>query len=372
MICTAPARPAAGRSSSARRASPRACRSPGCSRPAEPPSRSPRGGGGAAARGPGGLPLARPDNPVTLPIYADNKRDRLGPQAREGPAAVLQLGRVHQHRRRQVVREEVRRQGPDQHVHHDRRGGRQDLQRHRPVRRVRARAGVPRAAGRRQGAAAAEPQLHPEPARPTSGSRCRAPGTTSAARYTVPYTIYTTGIGWRTDKLPDFNPATMSNPWSALWVEGPKISGKVGLLDDQHEGLAMGLLHNGVTDVNTENEKAAQRGQGRADQAGQLGQPEVRHQRVPAPRRRLAVAAPGVVGRHGLDAVLRRRRAPSRRCSATGGRQTGAGRSATTRWRSSRAPRTRCSRTCSSTTCSTPSRCSPTSTSPTTSSRWTR
>ena len=27
------------------------------------------------------------------------------------------------------------------------------------------------------------------------------------ARYTVPYTIYTTGIGWRTDKLPGFNPA---------------------------------------------------------------------------------------------------------------------------------------------------------------------
>jgi spermidine/putrescine transport system substrate-binding protein len=73
------------------------------------------------------------------------------------------------------------------------------------------------------------------------------------ARYTVPYTIYTTGIGWRTDKLPHFNPAAMSNPWSALWVEGPKIKGKVGLLDDQHEGLTAGLLHNGVTDVNTEN-----------------------------------------------------------------------------------------------------------------------
>jgi spermidine/putrescine transport system substrate-binding protein len=75
------------------------------------------------------------------------------------------------------------------------------------------------------------------------------------ARYTVPYTIYTTGIGWRADKLPGFDPAMMENPWSALWVEGPKISGKVGLLDDQHEGLAMGLLHNGVTDVNTEDPK---------------------------------------------------------------------------------------------------------------------
>ena len=89
--------------------------------------------------------------------------DRLRPLAREGTAAVLQLGPVHQHRRRQGVREEVRRQGSDQHVHDDRRGGREDLERHRPVRRVRARAGVPRAARRRQGPAAAEPQLHPQP-----------------------------------------------------------------------------------------------------------------------------------------------------------------------------------------------------------------
>ena len=45
---------------------------------------------------------------------------------------------------------------------------------------------------------------------------------------------------------------------------------------------------------------ADQRRQGRADQQlVNTRQPEVRHQRVPAPRRRLAVAAPGVVGRHG-------------------------------------------------------------------------
>ena len=48
------------------------------------------------------------------------------------------------------------------------------------------------------------------------------------SRYTVPYTIYTTGIGWRTDKLPGFNPAKLANPWSALWAQGPKIAGKVG------------------------------------------------------------------------------------------------------------------------------------------------
>jgi spermidine/putrescine transport system substrate-binding protein len=75
------------------------------------------------------------------------------------------------------------------------------------------------------------------------------------SQYTVPYTIYTTGIGWRSDKLPHFNPENYSNPWSSMWIEGPKISGLVGMLDDQHDGMALGLLHNGVTDVNTSNPK---------------------------------------------------------------------------------------------------------------------
>jgi spermidine/putrescine transport system substrate-binding protein len=73
------------------------------------------------------------------------------------------------------------------------------------------------------------------------------------SQYTVPYTVYTTGIAWRTDKLPNFNPEHYSNPWSSMWEQGPKISGLVGMLDDQHDGLALGLLRNGVTDVNTEN-----------------------------------------------------------------------------------------------------------------------
>jgi spermidine/putrescine transport system substrate-binding protein len=76
------------------------------------------------------------------------------------------------------------------------------------------------------------------------------------SQYTVPYTIYTTGIGWRADKLPGFHPTNYANPWSALWEEGPKITGRVGMLDDQHEGLTAGLLRNGVTDVNTDDPTA--------------------------------------------------------------------------------------------------------------------
>jgi spermidine/putrescine transport system substrate-binding protein len=73
------------------------------------------------------------------------------------------------------------------------------------------------------------------------------------SRYTVPYTVYTTGIGWRADKMPTFNPDALANPWAALWQVGPTVKGRVGLLDDQRDGMAMALLRNGITDINTSN-----------------------------------------------------------------------------------------------------------------------
>jgi spermidine/putrescine transport system substrate-binding protein len=75
------------------------------------------------------------------------------------------------------------------------------------------------------------------------------------SRYTVPYTVYTTGIGWRSDKLPGFNPDKLANPWNALWQVGPTIKGRVGMLDDERDGMAMALLRNGITDINTDNQK---------------------------------------------------------------------------------------------------------------------
>ncbi len=72
------------------------------------------------------------------------------------------------------------------------------------------------------------------------------------SRYSVPYTVYTTGIGWRDDLFPGFDPSKLARPWSALWTQGPKIAGKVGLLDDEHDGMTMGLLDRGYQDPNTE------------------------------------------------------------------------------------------------------------------------
>jgi spermidine/putrescine transport system substrate-binding protein len=67
-------------------------------------------------------------------------------------------------------------------------------------------------------------------------------------QYTAPYTIYTTGVAWRKDKVPE-DPYSMANPWSMLWQ--PKYKGKVAILDDYREGISLGLMKNGIYDLNS-------------------------------------------------------------------------------------------------------------------------
>ncbi|HEV3389666.1 MAG TPA: spermidine/putrescine ABC transporter substrate-binding protein [Solirubrobacteraceae bacterium] len=221
-------------------------------------STTPTGGASATASasktpvGPGGLPLARPYRPVTLPIYADNKAIASGLTPEKGP---LQFYNWDAYINPDVVKSFEKKYGVKVEIS--------------------TFTTIDEAVAKISSGAVQFDVFVPElvflerlavgkvlqPLNLTYVPNLKAnvwpslanPWYDVGSRYTVPYTVYTTGIGWRTDKLPGFDPANLSNPWSALWVEGPKISGKVGLLDDQHEGLAMGLLHNGVTDVNTEN-----------------------------------------------------------------------------------------------------------------------
>ncbi len=63
------------------------------------------------------------------------------------------------------------------------------------------------------------------------------------SRVSVPFTVYKTGIGWRTDKVDG-----MTGSWRDLW--NPQGAGHVFTLDDQDEALAMAALLLGY-DVNT-------------------------------------------------------------------------------------------------------------------------
>jgi spermidine/putrescine transport system substrate-binding protein len=67
-------------------------------------------------------------------------------------------------------------------------------------------------------------------------------------QYSVPYTVYTTGIAWRVDKVSD-DIAKLPNPYDVFWDQ--RFKGKVEILDDYREAMSMVLLRNGVTDLNT-------------------------------------------------------------------------------------------------------------------------
>lgn len=68
-------------------------------------------------------------------------------------------------------------------------------------------------------------------------------------QYTVPYVIYTTGIGYRRDVITDDQIRSMSNPYDIFW--DPKYKGQVGIYDDYREAISMTLLRKGITDLNT-------------------------------------------------------------------------------------------------------------------------
>jgi spermidine/putrescine transport system substrate-binding protein len=70
-----------------------------------------------------------------------------------------------------------------------------------------------------------------------------------AWRYTVPYTVYTTGLGWRSDRVKT-DVAALPNPYDTLW--DPKYRGQTAILDDYRSTIEMCLLRAGITDVNSD------------------------------------------------------------------------------------------------------------------------
>lgn len=72
------------------------------------------------------------------------------------------------------------------------------------------------------------------------------------ANFTIPYTVYTSGLAWRNDLL-DKDLAAMGNPYDILWDE--ELRDRVHVLNGSRELLALGLLAQGETDVNTEHKQ---------------------------------------------------------------------------------------------------------------------
>lgn len=73
----------------------------------------------------------------------------------------------------------------------------------------------------------------------------------TGSRYSIPYTLYTTGVGYRVDKIdPADDPFKLKDGTDLLY--NPKYKGRTWVLDDDREALSMALLRLGITDVNTE------------------------------------------------------------------------------------------------------------------------
>jgi len=78
------------------------------------------------------------------------------------------------------------------------------------------------------------------------------------SRYTVPYVVWSDGIGWRNDKI-ETDIAGLKVPWDIFWESEP-YRGKVAILDDKRDALAMPMQRDAMRtgrrpDLNTEDAK---------------------------------------------------------------------------------------------------------------------
>jgi len=78
------------------------------------------------------------------------------------------------------------------------------------------------------------------------------------SRYTVPYVVWSDGIGWRNDKI-DVDIPGLKVPWDIFWESAP-YKGKVAILDDKRDALAMPMQRDAMRtgrrpDLNTEDGK---------------------------------------------------------------------------------------------------------------------
>jgi spermidine/putrescine transport system substrate-binding protein len=203
-------------------------------------------GGSAGASGPitsGGVPLPRPDNPVKWPIFSDNKQIAAGLAPEKG--ATLQIYNWVAYINEAVIKnfckkyhckyslttfntmsEAMAKLGSGQFKFDiffptvDRLGQLVETKLIRPLNH----SYIPNIAN-------AWPDY-------------QNPFYDQSWRYTAPYSIYTTGMAWRKDKV------NLTPSWNMPW-EAAKYKGKVAILDDYREGISLALMRAGNLNLNT-------------------------------------------------------------------------------------------------------------------------
>jgi spermidine/putrescine transport system substrate-binding protein len=72
------------------------------------------------------------------------------------------------------------------------------------------------------------------------------------SQYSVPYVVYSTGISYRRDAIPDDLIHNADNPRAMLW--DPQYNGRVGVYDSERDTIAFALQKLGINDINTESD----------------------------------------------------------------------------------------------------------------------
>ena len=148
------------------------------------------------------------------------------------------------------------------------------------------------------------------------------------SRFSIPYTLYTTGVGYRVDKIdPADDPFKLKDGTDLLY--NPKYKGRTWVLDDDREALSMAMLRLGITDVNTEDPALIDKAEKElarliAPRQCEVGIQDLRS--CPRP----GVGAPGLGRRHDQRGFVPPEGPSSRRCSATGSSPTARASSRTT------------------------------------------
>jgi spermidine/putrescine transport system substrate-binding protein len=205
-------------------------------------------GGGNGSNGGTTLQLARPDNPVTLPLYDDNQAIASGLQPEKGPLRIynwvdyLDKATVKKWAKQYGVDFEITTFATMDEAIAKISSGAADFDLFFPT---------PDRLERMVLAKQLQPlnkDYVPNLAR-TVWPSLQDPFYDVGSQYTVPYTVYSTGIGYRADKIAT-RPEAYDNPYDIFFDEANK--GKTWLLDDGREAPAAMLLKNGITDLNTE------------------------------------------------------------------------------------------------------------------------
>lgn len=205
-------------------------------------------GAGGALMGPGGIPLARRDNPVTLPIYSGNEPIASGLSLEKGPlnlfnwAAYINPATVRKFEKEFNVSVTITTFENEEEAIAKLTSAKTNFDVWWPTVDYVSRA----VAGK-----LIQPINHSYlPNLKNVWPSLQNPYYDQHSRYTVPYTVYTTGIGYRADKLQKA-PGDYANPYDIFW-DSHKYAGKVAILDDDREAIAMTLLRRHIYDVNTE------------------------------------------------------------------------------------------------------------------------